>query len=109
MKILNIFKNNKKVYFKLFNKKIDVIISEKIEKEYINKCFEHLNSLSEKTINKLCEASIEYYKEHLDESDINIEGKEILKHIYPKVMIIDKPQSKKSNIIDNNSMWFNIS
>ena len=75
MNILNIFKNNKKVYFQLFNKKIDVIISEKIEKEYINKCFEHLNSLSEKTINKLCEASIEYYKEHLDKSDNNIEQK----------------------------------
>ena len=95
MNILNIFKNHKKVYFPLFNKEIAVTIKEDVEKTYADKCFEHLNNLSQKTINKLCEASIEYYKEHLDEPDNNIEGKEILKHIYPKVIIIDKPQNKK--------------
>lgn len=96
MNILNLFKNNNKVYFSLFEKNISVVTKDGVAKEYADKCIEHLNNLSEKMIDKLCDASRQYYKEHLDEANnCNIEGKEILKHISPKLMIIDKPQSMK--------------
>lgn len=84
--------------FSLLGSEIGVFINEGATIEYAEKCVEHLNSLSDAIIEKLCEFSIRYcesMRKYFGEMDVfipeNIKLREILKYIYPGELIIEEP------------------
>lgn len=93
-----------KVYFGLFNKTIDVLMDEDIDLDYANLCAEALNSMDEETIDNLCRYSINYCIDFCNDvgdeeaAEFNL-IRDVLDHISPSVLIIDKPKEKNNIVI----------
>lgn len=89
-----------KVYFKLFDKYIDLSFAEDIPMEYVEKCVQKLNSLNEDIVSKICKYSMDFckdvminydeveYANGLTELSYNID---ILKFIQPISLTVDEP------------------
>lgn len=91
-------------YFKLFDQDILVYIDQDADIEYAELCITYLNSLSEELIIELCEASIKYCNEFLDDigEDIIEFSKpiDVLPLIIPNSISIPKPENKSEPVID---------
>lgn len=93
-----------KVYFRLFDKYIDLSFAEDIPMEYVEKCAQKLNSLDEEIVLVICKYSIDFcedvminydevnYPECLAELSCNTD---ILKYIQPISLIVDEPDDMK--------------
>ncbi len=98
-----------KVKFNLFDAEIDVFMDDDVSIEYAEKCAEHMNNLSDDMIEKICESAKRYCLFMIEEwdlvgeweeisEDMTIEvsedtpARELLKAIYPTVLIIDSPE-----------------
>ena len=84
--------------FPLFNKIVEIVKEEGVTREYVERCVDHLETLSDEVITKLCQASLIYCEENREsffENDIYIPKKlpdrTILKYITPLILTIDKP------------------
>ncbi|MCT4597227.1 MAG: hypothetical protein N4A50_05040 [Vallitalea sp.] len=84
--------------FDMFDREIQVMMDDAVNIVYAEKCVEHLNSLSYDTVELLCEAALKYCFEFSDDVGIGIpelnEKRDILKYIYPKILIIDEPEDE---------------
>lgn len=90
------------IFFPLFNRDIAVYVHFDVPLEYADKCVEHLENLSDEMINSFCKGAINYcesFREFFDELEIdipeNLKGRDILKYIEPKAMIIENPQENE--------------
>ena len=93
-----------KVSFDLFNKTIDVLMDEEIDLDYANLCAEALNNLDEKTIDNLCQYSINYcidfcYEVGDEEAPEFDSIRDVLDYINPSLLIIDVPKEKDKIVI----------
>ena len=99
--------------FKLFNTQTDVFIDmEEPDKDYINKCIDNLNSLSDELIDELCVYIIKYcndFREYFEDEGIeipeDISGRAILEYIEPVVLGIEDPDDSD---IAGYSLEFNV-
>jgi hypothetical protein len=90
--------------FSLFHTETNVFIDmEEPFLDYVNKCIENLNSLSDDIIDKLCEYTILYcedYREYFEDEEIdipeNIKGREILEYVEPVCLGIEEPDDENS-------------
>lgn len=96
------FANEGKIFFPLFNTEIDIFVDYDVPPEYAEKCVEHLEKLSDGTIEAFCRGAINYcesFREFFDDFEIeipeNIKGRDILPYITPKVMMIELPQGEE--------------
>jgi len=88
--------------FSLFKTETNVFIDmEESDIDYVNKCIENLNSLSDEIIDKLCEYTIRYcedFREYFEDEEIDIpkgiKGREILKYVKPVCLGIEEPDSE---------------
>lgn len=88
--------------FSLFGTETNVFIDmEEPLLDYVNKCIENLNSLSDEIIDKLCEYTIRYcedYREYFEDEGIDIpkgiKGREILKYVKPVCLGIEEPDDE---------------
>ena len=90
------------VYFGLFTRYIELCFDEDIPREYVEKCVSNLNSLSENTILSICEYSLNFCKDYMENfpeveyldglSEIS-NPKEILKYIQPVSLTVDEPKN----------------
>ncbi|GGA42885.1 DUF6985 domain-containing protein [Psychrobacillus lasiicapitis] len=91
-------------YLELFNQTIKVYIDQDSDIEYAELCITDLNNLNEELIVSLCEASIRYCNEFLD--DIGEEmikfskPKDVLAHITLNTICIPNPKNKAEAVID---------
>lgn len=88
-----------KAYFPLFNKEIQVFIDFDAPMDYADKCVKHLENLKDCTIDGLCKGAVNYceeFRDLLEEIDVTIpeeiQGRDILQYIYPRIMIIEMPR-----------------
>lgn len=93
-----------KVNFELFNKTIDVLMDEEIDLDYANLCAKALNNLDEKTIDNLCQYSINYCidfcNEVVDEEAPDFNSvRDVLDYINPSLLIINVPKEKDKIVI----------
>ncbi|MGF7050747.1 hypothetical protein J2T13_005297 [Paenibacillus sp. DS2015] len=88
------------VYFPLFNSYIGLEYQDSIPMEYIKKCAEYLNTLSEETISTICKYSLDFCRDVISYSpDVDYTeeligitlAKDILKFIEPVALTIDEP------------------
>lgn len=102
-----------KFEFKLFNTQTDVFIDmEEPDTDYINKCIDNLNSLSDELIDELCVYIIKYcndFREYFEDEGIeipeDISGRAILEYIEPVVLGIEDPDDSD---IAGYSLEFNV-
>lgn len=102
-----------KTEFKLFNTEIKVFTGNNISKEYINKCIEHLNNLSEEVLSKLCQGTINFcndYRDVITEENVDIpesiKDKEILKYIHPNSIVIEEEKENSIGyVVEFNCDW----
>lgn len=82
-------------HFPLFHKDISIFIPSDVSLEYAETCASYLNSLDEKVIDRLCEASIRYCNDCLDCLGERLRQfervKDILSEIEPILLDISKP------------------
>lgn len=88
------------MYYPLFNKKINVHFYDPEAVEYAQICAEYLCSMPEETLDRLCVYMIRYFeefREYVGEDEIKmpkeVKGREILKYVYPNVLIIEDPEN----------------
>lgn len=87
-----------KMEFTLFNKTINVLMTEDIDLEYANLCAENLEKLDEAVVNKLCQYSINYCNDFCN--DVGEETyefnalRDVLNYINPTCLIISNPKDK---------------
>lgn len=97
--------------FNLFDCEIDIYIEKDVSIEYAEKCVKMLNTLSDNTIDDLCKYSIRYFedfKNNYDEDEFvewcnmptHVEGREILKYIYPSGINIEYPENHNIYALD---------
>lgn len=91
--------NEGNIYFPLYDKKINILIDSETPEDYISKCLNHFENLSEELIEKFCEYCILFkndYEEYLEPGEIIIkENKDILKYIKPRCLCIKTPKNEK--------------
>lgn len=115
MSIRNISKNEFGVEalakFDLFAREIRVMMYDDVKIEYAEKCVEHLNKFSSDIIELLCDAALKYCFEFSDSVGEEVpelrEKRDILKYIYPQVLIIDEAEdeSKIGYHMECNCEW----
>ena len=92
------FFNEGIAHFPLFHTDIAVYLDFDVSLAYAEKCIEHLESLSDDIINAFCSGAVRYcesFRDLFDELEIDIpdgiSGRDILRYIEPKAIIIEKP------------------
>ncbi len=92
------FFNEGIIYFPLFDTDIAVYMDFDVPLAYAEKCIDHLENLSDDVINAFCIGAVRYcesFRDLFDELEVDIpegiNGREILRYIEPKVIIIEKP------------------
>ena len=103
---------------KLFNKRMEVWIENTVDIEYAEKCVSNFLSLSEETIDRICERISAYHKFMLEEwndefvAEINkkvpcdASGREMLKYIDNPAIYIFPPEGEGIGyIIDGKCEW----
>lgn len=98
------------VWFGLFEKYIKFSIDDDADLDYAQKCAEYLNDISEETIKDLCEASIRYCNDFLENTGQPIKEfssyKDVLSLVYPSILIIPDPESDETVIhMELNCQW----
>mgnify|MGYP003301522528 CR=1 FL=1 len=91
----------------LFRRKI-AVSADNVSEAYTKKCIDFFQNMDEETVSSLAKQANEYYREYSIIGNVSnvkmpndVEGKDILKWIYPKVMWIgnDEGQPKKMEFI----------
>lgn len=95
-----------KLYSKVFNTEIDVMIDEECSIEYAQKCAEHFNSLNSELVKTICRGAKAYCLDFMEiasgdwdeELTIPVTAEtpplEMLKCFKPTVFIVEKPEDK---------------
>ncbi len=87
------------VWFGLFNKYISFFVEDSANIDYISKCAQFINNLSDEVIDKLCESSIRYCNSFLEcigePTKSFVSSRDIIPLTYPSVLII--PYSESDN------------
>jgi hypothetical protein len=99
------------VYFGLFEKYINLFNWDGASDAYALTCAQYLNNLDDALIDHLCEASVRYCNDFLD--DIGEEPKQfakprdVLSLIYPNSLSISNPEGRKNPVIhlELNCAW----
>lgn len=91
------------VSFKLFDQDISFIADGEATLEYVQRCAEYLNSLSDSVIQQLCEASIRYCNDFLDAIGEDPQEfttpQDVLRLIYPSTFIVPDPKHGDEPVI----------
>lgn len=92
------FANEGEIYFPLFDTNILVYVDFDVPLTYADKCVTHLETLSDSVIEALCKGAVNYcesFRDFFEECEIDIpegmNGRDILKYITPKILIIEAP------------------
>lgn len=93
------------IYFKLANNKIDLLVDKGTDIEYAEECINYVNNLKDNVIEEICKSAINSYEECLKDSDyleyfdldipLSINGREILKYIKFKLLMIENNDKHK--------------
>ncbi|MDE5854076.1 MAG: hypothetical protein K2H19_03335, partial [Ruminococcus sp.] len=95
-----------KLYSKIFNTEIDVIIDDEVSIEYAQKCAEHFNSFNSEIVETICKGAKAYCLDFMEmtegdfEEDMTImvtpetPAIEIMKCFKPTVLIVEKPDDE---------------
>ncbi|MEK3973533.1 DUF6985 domain-containing protein [Psychrobacillus sp. FSL K6-1267] len=91
-------------YLELFDQNITVYIEQESDIEYAELCITYLNTLSDGLIDDICNASIRYCNEFLDDIGEDIiefnKPTDVLPYITPNTICIPKPKNKTEPVID---------
>lgn len=91
-------------YLELFDQNITVYIEQESDIEYAELCITYLNTLSDGLIDDICNASIRYCNEFLDDIGEDIiefnKPTDVLPYITPNTICIPKPKNKIEPVID---------
>lgn len=83
---------------------MEVLVSPKVSEEYVEKCVQHFENLSDELLDKICDALCRYYDDvKEDAEDVfgdlgmpeTVTGREILDYCCPSSLIVDTPPSEK--------------
>lgn len=95
-----------KLYSKVFNTEIEVMIDEEVSIEYAQKCAEHFNNISSEMIETVCRGAKAYCLDFMEEVGGDFYGKmkisvtaetpalEMLKCFRPQMLVIKKPKDE---------------
>ena len=91
-----------KVKIKFFERKIEIFQEDKRSEEYLQKCIEFTNAISERNFDKACKATCLLYNNilpELDEETVEFSNpREILNYLKPISLIIPEPQIENEPI-----------
>ncbi|QGM31547.1 hypothetical protein GI482_14660 [Bacillus sp. N3536] len=91
-------------YLELFDQNITVYIEQESDIEYAELCITYLNTLSDGLIDDICNASIRYCNEFLDDIGEDIiefnKPTDVLPYITPNTICIPKPKNTTEPVID---------
>ena len=91
-------------YLELFDQNITVYIEQESDIEYAELCITYLNTLSDGLIDEICNASIRYCNEFLDDIGEDVieftKPTDVLPYITPNTICIPKPKNKTEPVID---------
>lgn len=108
-----------KLYSKIFNIEIDVIIEDNVDIEYALKCSEHFNSMTDKMLDTICRGAKAYCLDFMEEVGGDFYGEmkisitpetpplEMLKCFRPTVFIVkkNKDENKIGYQLECRSDW----
>lgn len=92
-----------KLYSKIFETEIDVMLDDDVSIEYAQKCAEHFNNMTDKMLDTICRGAKAYCLDFLEEVGGDFYGKmkisvtaetpatDMLKCFKPTVFIVEKP------------------
>ncbi len=91
------------VFFRLYDRYIRLYMSDPIPMDYIQKCVEYLNSLSDEVIHSWASASIRYcdtFSEWVGKPTRTFDNPhDVFELIEPKTLIIDQPNNPNEPIV----------
>ncbi|MUT66856.1 hypothetical protein [Paenibacillus sp. NEAU-GSW1] len=91
-------------YFELFKRDIRFTVEDNVGISYVEQCVTYINSLSESVIVKLCEASIRYCNEFLEEVGeeqlVFLKPMDVLSKIEPIMLCVPDPEGRDIPVLD---------